>query len=76
MGRAMGYSVHLGENCRMDAGMGAADVHRTGSCFPNGEGGPSPDSEMRPVVPGRLWALVPDTSALGLGGGREEEDSP
>lgn len=76
MGRAMAYSVHSGENCRMDAGTGATDVDKSGSCFPNGERCPGPDSEMRPVVPGLLWALVPDTSTLGLEGGREEGDSP
>lgn len=57
MGRAMGYSVHSGENCRMDAGMGATDVDKSGSCFPNQELCPGPDSEMRPVVPSLRWAL-------------------
>lgn len=76
MGRVMGYSVHSGENCRRDAGMGATDVDKSGSCFPNRELCPGPDSEMRPVVPSLRWALVPDASTLGSKAGRKGEASP
>lgn len=76
MGRAMGYSVHSGENCCRDAGMGATDVDKSGSCFPNRELYPGPDSEMRPVVPSLHWTLSLMLAHWDRKGGEGEKTPP